>query len=80
MHAGEDAAKVATALVVAAVGSYYWWKWSEANRRRYRGRSGCLPSPMPALPRWCGFLGGHALLLQSGKVRDPRSSHAVHAG
>lgn len=63
--------RVAFAAAGAAVAaSYYvWWRWSEASRRRefVRG-SGALPSPMPLLPRWFGFVGGHTLCLEEGQV------------
>ena len=75
MNGVEEAANVATALAIAACSYYFWWKWSEANRmRRFVRGSGSLPSPMPALPRWCGFVGGHTFSLKSGKVRDSYSS------
>jgi len=78
MYGGEEAASIATALGIAVVSYFYWWKWSEARRRqRFKRGSGSLPSPMPVLPRWCGFVGGHTLLLEAGKVRDPCNSHAV---
>lgn len=58
----------ATAAVAASY--YVWWRWSEASRRRefVRGSS-ALPSPMPLLPTWFGFFGGHTLRLEEGKVR-----------
>lgn len=60
-------------LSVVALG-YVWWRSSEATRVRKiigttsRSSSSCLPSPVPFLPRWCGFIGGHTLNISPPKV------------
>ena len=79
LREGIGAAPVATAVAVTVVSYGVWWRWSESRRVRnfVRGsssgvNSSILPSPMPALPRWCGFAGGHTLLMKTGKVRFSR--------
>ena len=79
LREGIGAAPIATAVAVTVVSYGVWWRWSESRRVRnfVRGsssgvNSSILPSPMPALPRWCGFAGGHTLLMKTGKVRFSR--------
>lgn len=69
---GANAATLA--LVVVSTGTYYvCWRWSEFARVRRMAKSGragssSLPSPVPVLPRWLPFAGGHTLQLESEKV------------
>eukprot|EP00903_Cladosiphon_okamuranus_P016174 g14925.t1 len=71
LHEGKGAASIAATVAVTVVSYALWWRWSESRRVRnfVRGSGGNsqLPSPMPVLPRWWGFLGGHTLLVRSGK-------------
>ena len=64
-----EAALVTTTLAVLTL---LWWRSAEAARVRKtktsRGGSQVLPSPVPVLPRWLGFLGGHTLLINISKV------------
>ncbi|CBN79213.1 cytochrome P450 [Ectocarpus siliculosus] len=60
-------------LAWVALSYYWWWRSSEAARvknfvRSHSSSDGSLPSPMPALPRWCGFIGGHTLVMQPGET------------
>lgn len=71
----EFGANVATlALAVVSTLTYYvCWRWSEIARVRRMakvGRAGspALPSPVPVLPRWIPFIGGHSLQLETEKV------------
>eukprot|EP00752_Nemacystus_decipiens_P014607 g13007.t1 len=70
-HDGVGAAAIGTAIAIAL--AFVWWRRSESirvqNFVRGSGGQGCsLPSPMPALPRWCGFAGGHTLNMETGKT------------
>lgn len=55
-----------------------WWRRSaEATRVRnikiVRQRSASpqvLPTPVPVMPRWLGFFGGHTLLVKPQKVKS----------
>ena len=66
-----EAALVTTTLAVLTL---LWWRSAEAARVRKTktktsgGGSQILPSPVPVLPRWLGFLGGHTLLINISKV------------
>ena len=64
--------RVATAIALGtatAAGSYMWWRWLEfARRKKFVRGSSKLPSPMPALPNWFGFVGGHTLVFKLGHV------------
>ena len=64
-----EAALVTTTLAVLTL---LWWRSAEAARVRKtktsRDGSQILPSPVPVLPRWLGFLGGHTLLINISKV------------
>lgn len=51
-----------------------WWRRVEAARIRKlvrRDDSQILPTPVPALPRWLGVLGGHTLLVNSQVKHAP---------
>ena len=63
--------QVATAIALgtATAAGYLWWRWLEsARRRKFVRGSSKLPSPMPALPNWFGFVGGHTLVFKLGHV------------
>lgn len=71
----ELGANVATvALAVVSIVTYYLcWRWSETSRlrRMAKGRllgSSTLPSPIPLLPRWIPFIGGHTLQMKRREV------------
>lgn len=82
---GVGPASIATATAIAALSYFAWWRWSESMRARsfVRGSSSggnisSLPSPMPALPRWCGFIGGHTFALKEGQVRCVNIAEFIH--
>lgn len=56
-------------LVAAFLSYLWWWKWTR-NRKGFRGAGTghVLPSPVPALPAWMGYFGGHTLLIRPEKV------------
>ena len=64
--------EAALVTITLAVLTLLWWRSAEAARVRKtktsRDGSQILPSPVPVLPRWLGFLGGHTLLLNISKV------------
>ncbi|CAM9660900.1 unnamed protein product [Pylaiella littoralis] len=81
-YEGAAAASVATTLAVTVL-SYLWWKRSENARARNFVRGGpgsTLPSPVPALPRWCGFVGGHTMLIKKGKFVEQMETWAQEYG
>lgn len=50
---------------------FLWWRSAEASRVRKKVRSSdtkILATPVPVLPRWLGFLGGHTLHANLPKV------------
>lgn len=58
--------------ILALIGSQYimWRSWEESRARKHvRVPGGRLPSPVPALPKWLGFIGGHTLLVKPTGVR-----------
>lgn len=75
--------RVTLATLVALLLSYAWWKSLKSSRAsKLITRDGAVPSlPTPAmvLPTWCGFIGGHSLLLKQPKVRLLKESAAITA-
>jgi len=59
---------LATAVALALASYFLWWRWLQ--RLEFLRSSSRLPSPLAALPRWFGFIGGHSLLMKPGKVGD----------
>lgn len=60
-------------VVVSGLTWYVCSRWSKAVRVRRAAESGragssSLPSPVPVLPTWLGFLGGHTLQMETEKV------------
>ncbi|CAN0228567.1 unnamed protein product [Pylaiella littoralis] len=80
-------ANVAT-LVLATVSTatyYVCWRWSESARVRRMTKSGragssSLPSPVPVLPRWLPFVGGHTLQMKSDKLNQQLEGWADEFG
>lgn len=66
------AAVLGTALALVSLSYLLWriWVSSRARRKAAGGRSAArsLPAPVPVLPAWCGFLGGHSLIIKPSKV------------
>ena len=65
------AAVLATALVLVSLNYLLWRIWVSSRARRKAAGGGCvgrLPAPVPVLPAWCGFLGGHSLIMKPSKV------------
>lgn len=67
------AAVFVTTLSLITLNYVAWRIWVSARARRHKaaGRGGSarsLPAPVPVLPAWCGFLGGHSLIIQPSKV------------
>ena len=73
-----EAALVTKTLAVLTL---LWWRSAEAARVRKtktrRDGSQILPSPIPVLPRWLGFLGGHTLLIKIPKVIGSDKSNNI---
>ena len=71
-------AVTASTLVVGVVILIYfslWRAWESARARKNPHRaagSASLPSPVAALPRWLGLVGGHTMQINSEKVSDTR--------
>ena len=67
--------------ITLAVLTLLWWWSAEAARARKtktsRDGSQILPSPVPVLPRWLGFLGGHTLLINISKVIRYEKSKSI---
>ncbi|CAN0418983.1 unnamed protein product, partial [Ascophyllum nodosum] len=72
--------EAALVTITLAVLTLLWWRSAEAARVRKtktsRDGSQILPSPVPVLPRWLGFLGGHTLLLNISKIAAQLASWA----
>ncbi|CAM9310328.1 unnamed protein product [Ascophyllum nodosum] len=60
-----------------------WWRSAEATRVRKivrRDGSQILPTPVPFLPRWLGFFGGHTLLIDPPKLTAQVENWAKELG
>lgn len=60
-----------TGVLAVTILAYTSWKSLESARVRQIVRNdagGTLPMPAPLLPKWCGFVGGHTLLIKPSKV------------
>ena len=59
-------------VVVSTLTCHVCRRWFNARFRSMAtsGRTGSssLPSPVPILPRWLGFIGGHTLQMETAKV------------
>lgn len=87
------ATAAAVLVVLSAVTYYVCWRWSENARvrrmakKRANSSSGGgpgsaaaeLPSPVPVLPRWLPFIGGHTLQLGTEKVTTTSLLCCLHA-
>lgn len=66
------AAVLATALSLVSLKYFLWRIWVVSSRARRKaaggGSASKLPAPVPVLPAWCGFLGGHSLIMKPSKV------------
>ena len=63
--------KSALAMIAVIITMLLWWRSTEATRVRKivrRDGSQILPTPVPVLPRWLGFFGGHTVLINPPKV------------
>ena len=69
--------KFAVAVIAVMAVTMLWWRSAEATRVRKivrRDGSQILPTPVPFLPRWLGFFGGHTLLIDPPKVSEQQES------
>ncbi|CAM9435860.1 unnamed protein product [Hapterophycus canaliculatus] len=78
----------ATGLTLAAVSVmiyYLCWRRSESLQvrrlaKRRRAGSSTLPSPVPLLPRWIPFIGGHTLQMEVEKLNQQLEGWADEFG
>ncbi|CAM9310255.1 unnamed protein product [Ascophyllum nodosum] len=75
--------KSALAMIAVIITMLLWWRSTEATRVRKivrRDGSQILPTPVPVLPRWLGFFGGHTVLINPPKLTTQVENWAEELG